>query len=61
MTYAEAVKIMKNEILCVKTANTCGRDCKNCPLVLPDTDLLDAYALAIGALMFMEDIDDDRK
>lgn len=61
MTYAEAVKIMTHEILCIKTANSCDRDCGNCPLVLPDTDLLDAYALAIGALKFMENIDDDRK
>ena len=61
MTCAEAIKILKNEILCVKTANTCGRDCKNCPLVKPDVDILDAYALAIGALKFVEDMDDDRK
>lgn len=46
--------ILKNEIQCVRMANACDRQCQNCELVRGDADILDAYAMAIGALRTME-------
>lgn len=50
MTAKEAIKLIQNEILCVKTADTCDRDCGKCQLVKPTGDILEAYDMAISAL-----------
>ena len=50
MTPREAISIIRNEELCVKTADACGRDCGNCPLVLPEHSILEAYETAVEAL-----------
>lgn len=50
MDRREAIKIIRNEIQCVLTADACGRDCKNCPLVLPEDKIINALELAIETL-----------
>ena len=50
MTEARAVEILENEKACVLKANTCGRNCAECDLVLPDTEILEAYNMAIEVL-----------
>ncbi len=50
MTAERAVEILENEKACVLKANTCGRDCGKCDLVLPDTEILEAYNMAIEEL-----------
>ena len=54
MTDLKAIEIIENEILCLnrRAANKCngGEDCATCVLVLPDTAIRQAYALAIERL-----------
>ena len=50
MTAARAVEILENEKACVLKANTCCRNCAECDLVLPDTEILEAYNMAIEEL-----------
>lgn len=50
MTNREAITLIRNEQLCIRTANDCGRDCEKCPLVKPAGDILEALELAIKAL-----------
>lgn len=57
MKVSEAIAILKNEIQCVYRANACDRRCERCDLVREDKDILDAYAMAIGALRLIEDAD----
>ena len=53
MKASEAIEILENEMLCVRMANTCDRKCEHCDLVREDADILDAYAMAIGALKLL--------
>lgn len=49
MTPEEAIKIIKNEIKCVET--DCIRsECRDCPLVMSEQDILTALNMAIEAL-----------
>ena len=54
MTKLKAIEIIENEILCLnrRAANKCngGEDCATCVLVLPDTLIRQAYAMAIERL-----------
>lgn len=50
MTAARAIEILENEKACVLKANTCGRNCARCDLVLPDVEILEAYNMAIEGL-----------
>lgn len=50
MSNEQAIKILTGEILCIKTADACDRDCKNCPFMPNVEDALGAYELAINAL-----------
>ena len=53
MTREEAIAILENEKKCVNRANKnnyCNRDCYNCELVKTDTEILNAFDMAIKAL-----------
>lgn len=50
MTVTRAVQLMKIERECIKRAETCNRDCRNCGLVQPTADLLEAYDVVIAEL-----------
>ena len=50
MTREQAIAIIKNEAECVNRADMCPRDCYNCDLVKPDTEILEAFDMAIQAL-----------
>lgn len=50
MTKKEAIEILRNEMRCVEASDTCGRDCRNCPLVREQEDVMQAYKIAIKAL-----------
>ena len=50
MTNTEIIKILNNELECVKRANNCNRECEKCNLVLKDTEIIDAYNESIRAL-----------
>ena len=50
MTIKRAIEVLRNETECVIRAEYCNRDCGSCPLVLPDEEILAAYALAVVAL-----------
>ena len=47
MTNKEAIEILENELRCVEQADTCNRDCRNCPLVREQEDVTTAYKIAI--------------
>ena len=50
MTKKEAIEILENEMKCVETSDTCGRDCLHCSLVREQSDVMEAYRIAIKAL-----------
>ena len=50
MDKEEVVKILRREELCVKTADSCGRDCGKCPLVMDAAKIVEAYETAIALL-----------
>ena len=50
MTVSEAIKILRNEIACVKRTSCNRKECANCDLVMVEQDILDAYEMAIDAL-----------
>ena len=54
MSITRVLEIMENEMECVRRADTCGRDCGKCDLVMDTNELLEAYELAVWAL---EEID----
>lgn len=54
MTIKKAIKILRNEVDCVKRASTCDRNCGKCDLVLEEDEILAAYGLAIAALKEFE-------
>lgn len=53
MTKWEAVGVLKFEKACVLRQDTprCDRDCGKCDLLLPTEDVLQAYDMAIAALI----------
>lgn len=54
MLISQVIEILKNEMECVRRANSCDRQCQNCDLVRDDTEILDAYNAAIYALELLE-------
>lgn len=54
MTAVRAIEILQNEKACVQKANICGRNCAECDLVLPDTEIIEAYNMAIEELIVSE-------
>lgn len=53
MTREEAIRVIKIERQCVErnwTQNNCDRDCINCDLLMPESDIFSAYDIAIKAL-----------
>ena len=52
MNPVDAIAIIENEKECVHRAseNRCDRDCYHCDLVKPDTEILEAMDMAIGAI-----------
>ena len=61
------VDILKTEKECVERAGTgtpnkgCERECANCDLVLDDTEILQAYTLAIGCIEGLLGESEDKK
>ena len=51
MTREEAVKIIRKERACVIRADICGRDCAKCDLTMKEENIIEAYDMAIFALM----------
>lgn len=51
MTRNDAVNIIRKERACVIRADICGRDCARCDLVMKTEDIIEAYDMAIFALM----------
>lgn len=49
MSINEVIDVLETEMRCVRRASkgACDRDCGHCDLVLPDGQILDAYAIAI--------------
>ncbi len=56
MTKKEVIKILLNEQRCVKRASNdaCDRECGHCDLILEDCQILEAYQIAIEALIDSE-------
>ena len=54
MDKSEIIKILRNEKLCVKTAEVCDRECEKCPLVMDSGKIIEAYDLAIEMLSNQE-------
>ena len=52
MSNIDAIKVIENEVECVKRANHCNRDCSNCDLVREDFEILNAYKMAIYSLKY---------
>lgn len=50
MTFERAVELLKIEKMCVESANTCDRNCAECPLVQDDKELIEMYEMAISAM-----------
>ena len=52
MEFTEALKLMKIEKECVirNSIEICNRDCGTCDLAQKDTDLIEAFQMAIFAL-----------
>lgn len=54
MNMQRVIEILRTEKECVERAGTatpnrsCNRNCADCDLVLDDTEILQAYTLAIG-------------
>lgn len=46
-------RIIRNEMACVKMANKCNRNCAECPLVMEDYEIIDAYDTCISAVRLM--------
>ena len=55
MEFSEALKLMQIEKECVirNSVHICDRQCECCDLVQKDTDLIDAFQMAIFALKKM--------
>lgn len=51
MTREEAMNIIRKERACVIRAEVCNRDCGRCDLVIKTEDIIEAYDMAIFALM----------
>ena len=51
MTRTEAMEIIQTERSCVLMASTCDRDCGRCELVRKTADIIEAFDVAIDALM----------
>lgn len=49
-------RIIRNEMACVKMANKCSRNCAECPLVMEDYEIIDAYDTCISAVRLMSRI-----
>ncbi len=52
MTIEETIKVLYNEMACVKrqTGPGCDRNCAACDLVLPDELVISAYRTAVDIL-----------
>lgn len=46
----KAIKVMKNELECVKKADKCDRHCEDCPLVMEAEDIIEVYKWIIKIL-----------
>lgn len=52
-------ELMRTEKECIMRADTCGRDCAHCPLVVQDDqELLEAYDIVQISLIIMERFND---
>lgn len=56
MAEQDAKEYMENEILCIRRAETCDRDCGKCELVRETEPLLEAYGAAIKAMEHLIEI-----
>ena len=54
MTGEKAITLLRNEIECVKSCDTCDRDCGKCSLVRESGDIIDALEYGIRAIRFMD-------
>ena len=55
MTNSEAIRILCNEIKCVKRPDCERSGCGMCDLAMNEEDILEAYEIAIDALRRMDD------
>lgn len=46
----KVIEVLENEITCVKLADTCNRDCGECPIVREDTEIISALQYAIDTV-----------
>lgn len=54
MTIDEAIKVIQTEKECV-SRKQCDRDCAKCDLVMRDTEIINAYEMAISALQAQQE------
>ena len=55
MDTEQILKVLKNERECIKRQNgKCDRNCKDCDLCLPDTEILEVYDFLINAYSMTE-------
>lgn len=50
------IKVINQEKICVmrNIQGLCNRDCKKCDLVLPDSEIISAYNVALAVLYTLE-------
>ena len=54
MTVERAVELMQIEQECIRRSRACDRDCARCELVQDEAELLEAYQMAVAALLRSE-------
>jgi hypothetical protein len=55
MITSRAVEVIRTEKKCVlRNIRGCSRECEKCDLVLPDEEILQAYDMAVSALLYKE-------
>ena len=50
MSVKQAKEILENELRCVESSDNCSRVCQECPLVREQSDVVQAYKVAIEYL-----------
>ena len=56
MNTEQILKVLKNERECIarQGSDSCDRDCENCSLVLPDTEILEVYDFLINGYELLQ-------
>ena len=61
MTRTEAMEIIQTERSCVLRASTCDRDCGRCELVRKAANIIEAFDVAIDALIEVQAAEPEQK